>query len=416
MSMFRRAIKPAVMAVGRRAVGWDRDFRAIGAGAAEPARAVEGSAAVRRLLLWSMNSLGDVLRATPAIRLLREHFADAQITMVAAGRAAPILRHNPCLDALVEIPDAFCLRQHRTALRQLRGNDPWDLAVLLEVNAHWSLLEGLYLRWLGVPRWVCFDFGKGAPKSALGVPLGESGSWIDQFNRLASAATGGSATTTHAARDMEIHLLPLERESASADLSRAGIGRGQPFILVHPGGNALEVSRRWSAESFAAVINDLWDRYRHPFVLTGTQPERPIVDAVRRLVPSAFIAALCGTLTMRTLAAVIERASLCIVNDTGPLHVAHALRRPTVAILGPTDPQVVGVPATTRIARVQLPCSPCARFAGWTPCTNPVRHECLARVTPAMVLDAATELLDPSPRRLPVLTPSMLACAAGGAS
>src|SRR5207248_5526073 len=102
---------------------------------------------------------------------------------IAAGSAAPILRNNPCIDELIEIPDAFCVRQHREALRRLRGTR-WDLGVLLEVNSHWALLEGLYLRWLGVPQWVCFDFGRGLPRGAVGVALGNTGSWIDQFNRL----------------------------------------------------------------------------------------------------------------------------------------------------------------------------------------------------------------------------------------
>jgi ADP-heptose:LPS heptosyltransferase len=82
------------------------------------------------------------------------------------------------------------------------------------------------------------------------------------------------------------------------------------------------------------------------------------------------------------------------------------LRRPTVAILGPTDPQVVGIPETTEAVRVSLPCSPCARFAGWRACTNPCRYQCLHDITADMVISAVSRLMSPGVR-LVVLEPAL---------
>ena len=389
MLTFRRAIRPALIAAAKAADGLDRNFtRNLSAAAsAHPER-------VRRLLLWSMNSLGDVLRATPAIAALRARYPDAHVTMVAASRAAPILRHNPNVDHLIEIPNPYDLRAHRRALRQLAG-ETWDLAVLLEVNRYWTLVESLYLRWLQVPRWICFDFGQGVRHRATGVPLG-TGSWIDQFNTLATTAGAHARSTA-----MQIHLLPGERETAASHLRSRGLDPQEPFFLVHPGANVMEVSRRWPQESFAQLLTAMWRRWQWPVVMTGTAPEQPIIDAIRSQTEARVID-LCGELGMRQLAATIEMAHVCIMNDTGPLHIAHALRRPTIAILGPTGPEVVGVPETTEIVRVDLPCSPCAGLAGWKTCTNSNRWECLQRVTPEMVLAGVARLISRRVR-LPIL-------------
>ena len=52
---------------------------------------------VHHILMWSMDRLGDVVRATPAIEALRSHFSSARLTVVAAGRAGAVLRESPCI-------------------------------------------------------------------------------------------------------------------------------------------------------------------------------------------------------------------------------------------------------------------------------------------------------------------------------
>lgn len=374
--MLDRAVIKLILALGasvERFVGPRAD-------AVMPAREALDPARVRRLILWSMNSLGDVVRTTPAIRALREQYPGAHITMVAAGRAAPILREHPCIDEMHQINNPFSLRDHRGVLKRLRAQEPYDLAVMLEVNRHWVRLGGWWLRSLGVPRWLCFDFGGKMAAEAIGVQMGEEGSWIDQFNRLA-AATGAVADS----QKLEIRLSEDERAWAQGFLAEHGIPRGEPFVLIHPGANVKEVSRRWPPEHFARLITELRHRRSMPIVITGTTPERPLVGTIRRHTVVDFVD-FCGRLNMRQLAAVIDAAALCIMNDTGPLHVAHALAKSTVAILGPTAPQVVGLPATTKVARLNLACSPCAYFDNWKSCLHPHRHACLEELTPEAVL------------------------------
>jgi heptosyltransferase-2 len=86
--------------------------------------------------------------------------------------------------------------------------------------------------------------------------------------------------------------------------------------------------------------------------------------------------------------AFIDRCSLFLTNDSGAMHIAAAFGTPLVAIFGSTD-WVTTAPLSphTRIVRRDIPCAPCLlRHC-------PIDHRCMNAVTPAMVVEAARELL-----------------------
>jgi ADP-heptose:LPS heptosyltransferase len=97
---------------------------------------------------------------------------------------------------------------------------------------------------------------------------------------------------------------------------------------------------------------------------------------------------------LMTVAAVLQQLDLLVTGDTGPMHLAHAVGTPIVAVFGPSDPARYA-PRGLRdvVVRVDLPCSPCnrirlppARCTGHTP-------DCLAAVETAAVLAAIDETL-----------------------
>jgi len=341
----------------------------------------------KNILLWSMDRMGDVIRSTPAIRAIKSRFSSARITAVFAARAAPILLENPWIDEHCPVRSPFDIREQMRVIRRMRRQS-WDLGVLLEADPHWAILGAFLLRAIGVKQIARFDFGHGISRSTLGVRLTEQGSWIDQFNRLVTAV-GASADGTRT----EVHLHSSERNDADRILQLFDVAPGQSFILIHPGGNFLTVSRQWPPRAFAELIDKVRGRWSIPIAVSGLPAERKFIEEIRRQT-SVPLVDLCGRLNMRQLAAVIERSAMCIMNDTGPLHIAHALSRPTVAILGPTAPEVVGIPPTTIVVRADLPCSPCAFLAGWKACTNPVRWECLSSVSAEQVFRAVSVHMD----------------------
>jgi heptosyltransferase-2 len=93
-------------------------------------------------------------------------------------------------------------------------------------------------------------------------------------------------------------------------------------------------------------------------------------------------------MSLRQLMAFLARCRLFLTNDSGAMHIAAALGTPLVAIFGSTD-WVTTAPLSpvARIVRKNTPCAPCIlRHC-------PIDHRCMTGVTPAMVINAASELL-----------------------
>ena len=351
-----------------------------------PKQAPQGGDAPQRILVWTMDRIGDVQRASGLFRMLKAQWPQAEITVVIAGRSMPILLENPYIAAIHCVPSPYDLRAHARILRLLRRQH-FDLGLLAEVDPFWAKLGHWFMRGLGVPQWAGFDLGYASPRRCRTVPLMDDRSWTDQF--IALAARVGVPDD---GQGLDLHLSADEKRAARAMLAEHGIRDGQEFILVHPGGNFLTVSRQWPAERFGAMLDLVGPEWGLPFVVTGLEAERPSVERLKAATRMPVID-LCGRLGLRELAAVIERSTLCVSNDTGPLHIAHALRKPAVVVLGPTAPAVVGLPATTQPVFAHLPCRPCAFLQGWQACTNASRWACLSLVEPENVASAVSAQL-----------------------
>ena len=126
-------------------------------------------------------------------------------------------------------------------------------------------------------------------------------------------------------------------------------------------------------------------------MLTGSAGDRPLVDRLKALLPPEVQAIdLAGHLDLVTLAAVLERLTVFITGDTGPMHLAAAVGTPIVALFGPSAPERWGpLTASARIVRIDLPCSPCNRIR--RPPARCLGHvpDCLAGITVARVCEAA---------------------------
>ncbi|HEY3993946.1 MAG TPA: glycosyltransferase family 9 protein, partial [Ktedonobacteraceae bacterium] len=84
-----------------------------------------------------------------------------------------------------------------------------------------------------------------------------------------------------------------------------------------------------------------------------------------------------------------QRADLVITNNTGPMHIAAAVKTPVVALFALTNPPEQWGP--WRVAHRQMYHEVSCRLCYSRVC--PYEHDCLRLVTPAMVVAAASELL-----------------------
>jgi len=128
-----------------------------------------------------------------------------------------------------------------------------------------------------------------------------------------------------------------------------------------------------------------WELYAEVVDLLVERIFRRVRPASRRAVLP-----LAGDLEFGQLCVLIEAADLTITNNTGPMHISAAVKTPVVALFALTNPPEQWGPwrVPHRLLNHDVPCRICYSRA------CPYSHECLRLVTPAMVVDAAADLLE----------------------
>lgn len=342
----------------------------------------------RRVLVVDLDNMGDLLLATPAIRALRRRFPGASLDALVTSYAAPVLRDNPHVDAILSCGKGVARAPlwERGALAWRLRRRRYDLGVILE--AHWGYagFAELLLALAGVPRRIGRALGKHRNLLTDAVPV-RQGHWIDTY--LDVVALVGAVPDGD---QMDFPVGPADEAALEAWCRERGLAAPAPIVLF-PGGTQHLISRRWGPDGFAAVGNALGRAWRAPVVVIGGSGEADVAAAlVAQMDVPAFSAA--GALSLGATGALLRRCRLFIANDSGPLHIGAAVGAPTVAVLGPSDPAVFGPRGTPHeIVRVPLPCSPCIRVGDFADCPISPRELCLRSVTPAMVLQAADRLL-----------------------
>lgn len=106
-------------------------------------------------------------------------------------------------------------------------------------------------------------------------------------------------------------------------------------ICIHPG--ASKPVRAWVPERFREIARMLVENYDVNVIITWSGKEKELAEYVSSVNPQKIFLAP-QTKTIGELAALIQNSQMCLTNCTGPMNVAVAVRTPTCAILGSSDP------------------------------------------------------------------------------
>lgn len=195
--------------------------------------------------------------------------------------------------------------------------------------------------------------------------------------------------------NLELFVTEAERREADQVLARCGVEPGErpasrggpPRIILNPGAQ-YGAAKCWLPDYFAQLADRLIDERDATVLLSASPKERPIVDAIGRQMKHAPIDLQRAGQSLGSLKEIIRRCDLMVTNDTGPRHIAAAFGVPVVTIFGPTHPEWTEINfALERKVAVKVFCGPCQKK------TCPLDHRCMTQLTPAMVFDAASNLL-----------------------
>jgi ADP-heptose:LPS heptosyltransferase len=343
-------------------------------------------ARVRRLLVVRGDNVGDVVLLTPALRALRAALPRARITLLASPAGAQLRTLLPWVDevraARMLWQDAsgalpFDPARERALVDELAAGH-FDAAVLSTSFSQSPHPAGYACYLAGIPVRAGFaaDFA-GAVLSPAVPPPPDGGHQADRALALVTAL-GVPPAGTH----LELGLPPAAAHAARTLLAAAGVTG--PYAVAAPGASCP--SRRYDAERFRAVAAGLAAGSGLPVVVVGSERERALAEYVAADAPG--VVPVAGRTSLPELAGAIAGAEVVVTNNSGPLHLADAFARPTVALFAGTERESEYAPrsAPLRLLRRPTTCSPCRAF------TCPYHLECLD-LPPGEVVAATLSLL-----------------------
>ncbi len=315
--------------------------------------------AYKRILIWEQNWLGDVLFSTPFIRALRKKFKDAYIAVIVDPSCKEILEGNAKIDDLILYDEE---NRHRTIMGKIKliaqlKKKNFDAAFLL----HRSLSRAIITEIAGIPKRIGYFYKKrNFVLTDIVDPPDAPLHKIEYF--LGMARYLGCDISD---KDLEFPISESDRSYINEILRQNSIKEKDPFVVINPGANWEP--KRWPEENFAELSDRLSKAYKVKIVISGAEKD---IDKALRIQGKALnkLIILCGKTTLKQLGALFEKAKLVISGDSGPLHIALAVRsRPRViALFGPTSPKLTGPygSGNYRIIQKDLGCEvPCYDIA-----------------------------------------------------
>lgn len=342
-----------------------------------------------RILVHTPNWVGDVVMATPAFRALRERFPQAHITFLARSHLHELLQPGPWFDGLLSADGAQTFWGLRRLARELRRED-FRLAVLFPNSFRSALLAW----WARIPRRV--GYGRGGRSLLLTEPLpaprGEDGRFLPR-----PMVTYYAELVAHLGAEVSDRRLRLTVDDAARSALRELLaGRGhdpnRPTVVFIPGAK-FGSSKCWPPRYFAQLADRLLRALSCNLVVVCGPGEEAIGRAIEELTPKEVIHFWREPLGLGRLKALVAESQLMVTNDTGPRHFAAAFDIPVVTLFGPTDQRWTDTrhPKEAALQMTGLDCVPCQL----PKC--PRDHECLERLVPEQVFEAAMDLLQRYP-------------------
>jgi lipopolysaccharide heptosyltransferase II len=329
----------------------------------------------KRILIFNVNWLGDVLFSTATIRNIRRNYPDSYIACAIPSRCYPVLKGNPYLDEVLIFDEKD---RHKGMLQKLNfvnllKKKKFDAVFLL----HRSFSRALICRLAGIPERIGHYTKKRAfllTKKIIPPPR-DSLHRIDYY--LDVIEKSGLRVED---RYLDFYISPQDEEPVDNFFKKNSI-KGNDFVVaINPGGNWLP--KRWPADYWAILADKLISQHQAKVIITGSITDLLLAGQIKNGMRCQPLVA-CGVFNLKQLGALARRVDLLITADTGPLHIANAVgAKKIIAIFGPTANNITGpYPATNAVVmQKDVGCPiPCYKVK----CSD---NRCMRAVTPQDVL------------------------------
>ena len=325
-----------------------------------------------KILIIRLSSLGDIVITQPVAKVLREVYPDAQIDFYTKKKFAGLVKAFGCVDDVL-VWEKKNLLSGSCRMASLRND--YDIVVDLHSKLNTFIIKRMikakkkvtyskkhFLRWLMIRK----------------LTKKEISSTIDLYFSA-------------------LRKLGIEEESSFPELITLNKNlqgfqnlEGLRKIAIFPG--AIHKTKQYPIEQLAEFIDSIPTEWNCKFIILGSKSEKELSEKLQSYAKTELLN-FCGKFDITQLISAIDLCDVIISNDSGPMHIAAALKKPQIAIFGATHPKLGFAPLNEKavILKTDIPCQPCSLHGG-EKC--PKGHfKCMKEISPKLLKQNLKKIL-----------------------
>lgn len=347
---------------------------------------------IKRVLIAKLRHHGDVLLSSPVFSILKEYYPHLEIDAYIYQETLPMLEGHPAISKFLlydkswkKLPKYCRFLREWGILRAIRGSS-YDLVINLTEGDRGALAAKIS----GASYAIGFDpqgTGMFQKKKCythvvkhISKPRHTVEKQLDVLRHL-------GIFPKEEERNLFFHIPEEARLRVNDLLREKGVESGQ-FIHVHP------VSR-WMFKTLPlkTLVEVLFTLHKQGKQVVLTASPDPVECEMNQKITSLapFVINFSGIISLKELGAMIEKSLMLLSVDSVPVHIASALKKPTLAIFGPTCEKNWG-PWRNPLSKVlaqNICCRPCYQPG----CGGSGRSECLATLSSERIIEEVKGLL-----------------------
>jgi lipopolysaccharide heptosyltransferase II len=301
---------------------------------------------IKKVLFFKPGAIGDLLHTLPALKALKQKFPAALVTAVVSPGLEPLIQGTSVADRVLVFDKSHFKKSVKDFIDfglQLR-REQYDLFVDMQPSARSFAL-----------RLIC-----NAQRSLVYRKQKRAGRGEPRLHAVENfMETLRPVGVTGPADDMELPVKEEARCAVDRFLFGLHVDGSRPLIALNCSVGAARPARNWFPERFAALADRLIRDLGAAVVFVGGPEDRELIQSVMAAMKETAASA-AGWLSISESAALLARCACLVSSDTGPLHLATAVRTPVVGLFGSTDPLRTGpVGRGHQVLLKELSCAPC---------------------------------------------------------
>lgn len=336
---------------------------------------------MKKILIIKLASAGDVLRTTAILSGLKKKYPHSRITWIVESPSRELLEGNVSIDRILVYGEK--------SVSLLKGEE-FDLVISLD-----KAFEAVSLAMLI----NAFEkYGYGLDKEGRLCPLNKEAEYSyllgvdDELKFFKNKKTYQelifeTAKLEYKNNPYELVLDKKHIDFADVFFKEHNLGKENIVVGINTGAGKVFANKNLKKEKIVELVGLLYEKMHVSILLLGGPLEKEINEYVEEKSGHKAINSGCGN-SLKEFAELINNCGLVIAADTLALHVAIALKKPVVALFGPTCAQEIDLYRRGCKIVTEAKCAPCYK----NKCS--IEPSCMDRIDLSKITDAVGELRD----------------------